>query len=133
MTKLTSEEHVIRWYERLTVWRATMTIIVAVLAFAIVAAVAERIVEPETFPTMGEALWWSITTVSTTGYGDFVPVTTVGRLVAGVTMLVGMAFVPVLTSVVVAILLQRRRTSSPLVAAVETAERAADQSAESPG
>jgi voltage-gated potassium channel len=95
------------WYERLTLWRAVATIIVATTVFAVLAAVAMRIVEPEAFPDFGEALWWSITTVSTTGYGDLVPQTGAGRWVAGMTMLAGMAFVPVLTSVIVAVLVQR--------------------------
>jgi len=123
--KLTREERAIRWYEKLTIWRAVGTIMIAVLVFTLAAAVAERIVEPETFTNMGDALWWSITTVSTTGYGDIVPVTGPGRLVGGLTMLVGMAFVPLLTSVVIAILLQRvqqQRKAAPVVGALQEAE-----------
>ena len=124
--KLTREEKVLHWYEKLTIWRAVGTILIAVLLFSLAAAVAERLVEPETFTNMGDALWWSITTVSTTGYGDIVPVTGPGRFVGGVTMLVGMAFVPLLTSVVVAILLQRmqqRSRAAGVAAAVEQVDR----------
>eukprot|EP00397_Hematodinium_sp_SG-2012_P039261 GEMP01042842.1.p1 GENE.GEMP01042842.1~~GEMP01042842.1.p1 ORF type:complete len:473 (+),score=97.15 GEMP01042842.1:242-1660(+) len=35
------------------------------------------------------ALWWSITTLTTTGYGDIVPVTSMGRTVGSVTMILG--------------------------------------------
>ena len=37
------------------------------------AAILERIVEPETFTSMGVALWWAVSTVGTVGYGDIVP------------------------------------------------------------
>ena len=120
--KLTLEERVLRWYEKLTIWRAVCTILVAALLYSLAAAIAERLVEPETFTNMGDALWWSITTVSTTGYGDIVPESQAGRIVGGVTMLVGMAFVPLVTSVVVAILLQRmqqRGRATGIAAAVE--------------
>ncbi|WP_209121360.1 potassium channel family protein [Alkalihalobacillus sp. BA299] len=36
--------------------------------------------EPETFPTPFIGFWYVMTTVTTTGYGDFVPETTVGKL-----------------------------------------------------
>jgi voltage-gated potassium channel len=50
---------------------------------------ALRIVEPQTITGLGDALWWSMITVSTVGYGDVVPVTTLGRSVAGVLVFVG--------------------------------------------
>ncbi len=39
-----------------------------------------------------DALWWSFCTVSTVGYGDIVPITSWGRVLGVVTMLVGAAF-----------------------------------------
>ena len=52
-------------------------------------------------------MWFAISTISTTGYGDIVPETLAGRLVASVMMLISLAFVPVLTSVVVSALVIR--------------------------
>ncbi|MFM2131187.1 MAG: hypothetical protein RL646_390 [Verrucomicrobiota bacterium] len=44
-----------------------------------------------TIRTGGDALWWALTTVTTVGYGDTYPVTTAGRAIAAVMMLVGIA------------------------------------------
>jgi voltage-gated potassium channel len=50
---------------------------------------AEGAVQPEAFGTIPDAMWWAITTLTTVGYGDVVPITALGRLVAGITMVVG--------------------------------------------
>lgn len=39
-----------------------------------------RLIEPETFPTYFDAIWWTMTTIVTVGYGDFFPTSTMGRL-----------------------------------------------------
>lgn len=52
--------------------------------------------------TFGDALWWATTTVTTVGYGDRYPVTTPGRFIAVVLMLVGIAVVGTVTGSVAA-------------------------------
>lgn len=47
-----------------------------------------------------DGLWWAMTTVTTIGYGDITPLTTVGRLIAMCIMIVGLGFVAVLTGAV---------------------------------
>ncbi len=61
--------------------------IVSATVFA--GAVALRIVEPETCPRFGDALWWSLVTLSTVGYGDILPVTAAGKAVASVLIIFG--------------------------------------------
>ncbi|MFC6287722.1 potassium channel family protein [Nocardioides sp. GCM10027113] len=63
---------------------------------------AERGAEGANITTFGDALWWSLTTVSTVGYGDHFPVTLEGRLVAAGLMLVGIAVIGVITASVAA-------------------------------
>ncbi|HUO94419.1 MAG TPA: cyclic nucleotide-gated ion channel [Rhizomicrobium sp.] len=46
-------------------------------------------VMPQAFGTIPDAMWWALETLTTVGYGDVVPVTGLGRVVAGVTMIVG--------------------------------------------
>jgi voltage-gated potassium channel len=48
----------------------------------------------------GDAVWWSLETVTTVGYGDFTPVTVLGRVMAGVIMFSGAAAVGALTAAV---------------------------------
>ena len=100
-----------RWYERLTLVRAVSTIIVVALLLVLVAGLLVRIVEPETFDTIGLAYWWAVTTVTTVGYGDVVPESPGGRAVAAMLMLTGLALIPTLTSVIVSTLLYKTRRS----------------------
>jgi voltage-gated potassium channel len=95
--------------ERITLPRAMGAIVAITTAFTLAAALAERLVEPETFTSYGKAWWWAAQTVATVGYGDITPQTTAGRLVATVVMIFGVALVPTATSIVVAILLDRHR------------------------
>ena len=44
------------------------------------------------FTSVPSSLWWAIVTLTTTGYGDMVPLTTIGRILTGIIMLTGVAF-----------------------------------------
>jgi voltage-gated potassium channel len=57
--------------------------------------------EPETFPTLFEGLWWTMTTLTTVGYGDYYPHTTAGRLVGMFLFLFGIGIIGLLLSRVV--------------------------------
>ena len=49
----------------------------------------EHDAQPDNFSSIPDAMWWSIITVTTVGYGDVAPVTPLGRLLAGVIALLG--------------------------------------------
>ena len=100
--------------ERITVPRAFASIMAITVVFTAASAAVMRIVEPETFRTFGQAVWWAIQTVSTVGYGDKTPVSPDGRVVATIVMIFGVALVPTATSVVVAILLEQNRKRAAL-------------------
>lgn len=44
------------------------------------------------FTSIPATLWWAVVTLTTTGYGDMYPITTIGKVLAGVIMLTGVAF-----------------------------------------
>ena len=50
---------------------------------------AESDAQPDKFANIPQAMWWSIITLTTVGYGDAVPVTTAGRFLAGVIAILG--------------------------------------------
>lgn len=52
--------------------------------------VAERDEQPEAFGSVPATLWWAVATLTTTGYGDVVPHTPLGRLVAAAVMICGL-------------------------------------------
>lgn len=92
---------------QLTLRKAVGLIVAVATALALSAAVLVRLFDPAigTFP---DALWWAVSTVSTVGYGDVVPVSGAGRLIATALMLTGLALIPLITSVVVSILVSKR-------------------------
>jgi hypothetical protein len=55
--------------------------------------VIERGAQPDKFGTIPDAMWWAIVTLGTIGYGDVVPVTALGRIVASITIFVGLIMI----------------------------------------
>jgi voltage-gated potassium channel len=95
----------------LTLRRAVGLIVAVAAVLAVAAAVLERLIDPE-FDTYGQALWFSVTTVTTVGYGDYIPESAAGKLVASALMLTGLGLIPLVTSVVVSILVSQRSRES---------------------
>jgi len=60
--------------------------------------------------SFADSLWWSTTTITTVGYGDISPATSAGRLVAGVTMVVGISAFAVVTAKVAESLVRVEKT-----------------------
>lgn len=75
-------------------------VMVLVLA-ATLAYVFEGEAQPDTFGSIPRALWWAVTTLTTVGYGDEIPVTPLGRVLAGVVMLCGIGVCALWTAILV--------------------------------
>ena len=77
--------------------RALLGCLVITLGAALVTAalmhLAEGKVQPDKLGTIPDALWWSIVTIGTIGYGDVVPVTALGKLIATGTIFIGLIMV----------------------------------------
>src|SRR5262244_401114 len=79
--------------ERRALFGCFVILIGATLLVASIMHVIERHAQPEKFGTIPDAMWWAIVTLGTVGYGDAVPVTALGRLLAGLTIFVGLLMV----------------------------------------
>jgi voltage-gated potassium channel len=93
-----------------TARRAGIVIAAVTIAVAVAGAVVMRLLDrEEQFSTIGTSLWWSLQTITTVGYGDTVPQDTLGRLVAAVVMVTGIAFVAVVTAAISAAFVESAR------------------------
>jgi voltage-gated potassium channel len=66
---------------------------------AVLGYLAERHAQPAVFTSVGTSLWWAITTLTTTGYGDMAPVTLFGRMVGGAVMIGGLGTISLLAGI----------------------------------
>ena len=52
---------------------------------------AEHRSQPEVFSSIPHTMWWAVATLSTVGYGDVVPLTILGKVLAGIVALLGIS------------------------------------------
>jgi voltage-gated potassium channel len=107
-------------------WWATLMV---TLTVTIIAGVLIRLTDPDTYPDIWQGLWWAIQTTTTVGYGDVVPESAGGRVIAAFVMVVGLAFIAVSTAAITSAFLEaarRRRPAegeNPLVAEMRELQR----------
>jgi voltage-gated potassium channel len=91
---------------------------VALVGFVASLAVldAERNAPDASITTFGEAVWWTLTTISTVGYGDRYPVTFEGRIVAAALMVAGIALLGVVTASIASWFVENLRRAGERVA-----------------
>ncbi|GGF28823.1 potassium channel family protein [Williamsia phyllosphaerae] len=84
---------------------ASAVLLIYVASLAILEA--ERSRGDAVITTFGDAVWWSITTVTTVGYGDYAPVTTTGRIIAALLMIGGISLIGIVTATLASWIVQR--------------------------
>ena len=85
--------------------RRLRTILAALIFFIGVFGYLFYISEPQV-ETFGDGIWWALVTITTVGYGDITPLTTLGRVVAGLLMLLGLGLIATITAIVSAKFIQ---------------------------
>ena len=78
-------------------------------AITIAAGILMTIVDHDNFPSTGSGLWWAVQTITTVGYGDLVPTSSLGRVLAAGVMLLGIGFVTVITAAITSSFVARSR------------------------
>lgn len=86
-------------------------LLIAILVFTIISTVALYIIEPN-FSSLFDALWYVVVTLTSVGYGDIVPVTQNGKILAFVIIIVGILFFSVFTAAVASIYIRKVNESS---------------------
>ncbi len=107
---------------QLTPRRAALAIALATVVVTLGAGALMRVLSPHDFGSVWIGFWWAVQTVTTVGYGDVVPHSTSGRIVAAVVMLVGIGFLTVVTASVTAALVEsyRRRAPDPMMVELDS-------------
>lgn len=95
--------------DSLTARRAAAIIAGFTVLVTVAGGVLERLLDHQEYPTIGRGLWFALQTVTTVGYGDVTPQRSIGRFIASVVMLSGIAFLAVITAAVTAALVESSR------------------------
>jgi voltage-gated potassium channel len=91
------------------------TVLLAGFVASVAVLDAERDAPDSSITTFGDAVWWTLTTISTVGYGDRYPVTFEGRLVAATLMVAGIALLGVVTASIASWFVENLRRSAAAV------------------
>jgi voltage-gated potassium channel len=79
--------------ERRALFGCMVILLGATLVAATVMHLVERHAQPDKFGTIPDAMWWAVVTLGTIGYGDVVPITALGKVVAAATVFAGLVMI----------------------------------------
>ncbi len=85
--------------------RRLRTILAVLIFFIFLFGYLFYVSEPDV-RDLGDGIWWALVTITTVGYGDITPVTTLGRVVASSLMLLGLGLIATITAIVSAKFIQ---------------------------
>jgi voltage-gated potassium channel len=105
---------------------ASAAIMSSIVIIVLAGALLMRLFDSDSYPTFGGALWFTLQTVTTVGYGDNPPTSAIGRVVAAVVMLVSIALITVITAVVTSMFIRsisREQDNADRLASTETLAR----------
>src|SRR5262249_13341827 len=85
--------------ERAALTAVMVLFVIVLLSAATLAHFAEGPTQPDDFGSVPSALWWAIVTLTTTGYGDVVPKTPLGRMLGCAVMICGIGVLALLAGI----------------------------------
>jgi len=74
--------------------------IAVTLAVVVIGSIVIWLFGGKAYPDLGTAVWFTLQTITTVGYGDVTPDTGFGRVVAGVVMIVAIGFTTIVTALI---------------------------------
>lgn len=92
---------------------AAIGVVVVVWVGGLMVLNAERGAAGAEIKSLGDAVWWGFETITTVGYGDFVPVTAQGRFYAVLVMFVGISVLGVVSAGMAATLVKKSSNQAP--------------------
>lgn len=99
-------------------------LVFVILFSSTVMYIIEYPAQPDTFSSIPAALWWAVMTVTTVGYGDIIPVTPVGRMIAGMVTISGVLILALPSAIMAAGLIEERERTNRQVPSEITPESA---------
>ena len=96
--------------EPVSVRNAASVIVGTTLVIVVAGGVAMRILDHHEYSSIWLGMWWSLQTVTTVGYGDVTPESVPGRLVGGLVMLQGIAFLAIITAAITSTFVARAQS-----------------------
>ena len=117
-SRMAEETRIERWLERRLAratrpGQAAVIIATVTITITVAAGLLMTVADHHNFPSIGLGLWWAIQTVTTVGYGDVVPTSVAGRIVATFVMLGGIGFLSVITAAITSGFVTRSREERP--------------------
>lgn len=82
--------------------QALMAVCILSGGYILLSALIMFQVEPESFKTFFDAIYWAVVTLTTVGYGDLYPVSDIGRVVSMISSVMGIAIVALPTGIITA-------------------------------
>lgn len=105
-------------------WEELVLFVIVSLILLFVASAGiyqfERLQQPESFGTFFYALWWSIVTLTTVGYGDVYPIALGGRIFTSLLLFVGLGVVAMPSGLIASALTQAREMEAELKVGAST-------------
>jgi len=100
---------------------AANVIVTATAMIVVLGGVLMRVFDHKEYSSVWQGMWLVIQTVTTVGYGDVAPKLVVGRIVASVVMLWGIAFLAIITAAITSVFVARAQQERELAAKAEAA------------
>jgi hypothetical protein len=100
-----------------SVRNATRLIVIVTVGAVLVGSLVMWFFDRAEYPDFGTALWFTLQTVTTVGFGDVTPVSPFGRVIAGIVMVVAIGFLSIVTALITSTFVeaaQRRRSAADI-------------------